>query len=77
MRDQALIELSADAAGAGDAEIARNALRTMNNLSRKDEAAQESIRRLIKHGQRKPALEIAREISDLTARDRALAELAQ
>jgi hypothetical protein len=76
-KDRAMAALAQDAAGAGDVEIVKNSLRQIGGHEARDAAAHESVRRLAQHGRRKQAVEVARTISSMDIRDKALSELAQ
>jgi len=75
-KDDALGKLAADAAQAGNAKVAGEALQKMSDFTARSHAGLEVVRELAKHGLRKPALEIAKTITDFTIRDQALSELA-
>jgi len=76
-KDRALNSLALDAAKAGNAKVALEALQGMRDFSTRSHAGLETVRALAKRGLRKPAIEIAKTITDFTIRDQALAELAQ
>jgi len=75
-KDDALRKLAQDAAEAGNAKVAGEALQKMVDFTKRSETGLSVVRALAKHGMRKPAIEIARTISDFTIRDQALSELA-
>jgi len=66
-----------DAAKAGNAKVAGEALQKMFDSTARSQAALEAVRALAKRGMRKPAIEIAKTIPDFNIRDQALSELAQ
>ncbi len=76
-KDKPLAALAADAAKAGEAAIAANALGQMYDQTTRDTARHEAALQLVKRGLRKPAIEIAKGITDYTTRNQTLAELAQ
>ena len=76
-KDSALGKLAADAAKAGNAKVAGEALQKMFDSTARSQAALEAVRALAKRGMRKPAIEIAKTIPDFNIRDQALSELAQ
>jgi len=75
-KDDALGKLAADAAQAGNAKVAGQALQKMSDFTARSQAGLGVVRELAKRGLRKPALEIAKTITDFTIRDQALSELA-
>jgi len=76
-KDKAMAAVATDSAKAGEVETTQAALRQINDFLKRNKTALETVRLLAKRGLRKPALEIAREIDEITTRDQALAELAQ
>ena len=76
-RDAALAIVARDAAKAGDAALARQALGKMTAFPSRDKATLETARALLKNDRRAEAIEIARTITSFTQRDAALKELAQ
>jgi hypothetical protein len=76
-RGEAMAGVATDAAKAGEVEIVKNSLRQINDTTKQNEAAYESVGLLAKHGMRRQALEIAKEIRDQDLRDKALSDLAQ
>ena len=76
-KDKPLAAIATDAAKAGEVEIAKQALAQMFGLMKRDETANKSALLLAKCGLRKQAIEMAKEISNFTIRDRTLSELAQ
>jgi len=77
VKDKSLSALAADAADAGEVEIAESALHTITDNDERDAATHDAALRLAKTGRRKDAVEVARLISDSDLRDKTLAELAQ
>jgi predicted Ser/Thr protein kinase len=78
VRDKILFQLAESEAEAGEADTATASLLGINDPTTRDAAAGDCARLLAKHGFRKPALNIAQTIiTDPTARDKALSELAQ
>jgi hypothetical protein len=75
-KNDALSTLAVDAAKAGNAKIASEALKKMIDFTAHSQAALEVVRALAKRGMRKPAIDIAKSIPDFTIRDQALSELA-
>jgi serine/threonine protein kinase len=76
-KDAPLAALANDAAKLGEADIVRNSLSQMIDLTRRDEATHEAVMLLAKRGLRKSAIDLAKGISESTLRDRTLVELAQ
>ena len=76
-RDKALATVATDSAKAGEVELLRTTLGQIGDSVKRNQTALEVVRLLAKRGLRKPALEIATGIDDLTVRDQALSELAQ
>jgi hypothetical protein len=76
-RDKSLAAMAADAAKAGEVEIAKNSLDRMTDLTHRWQAAHETVLLLAKRGLRPQAIEIAKEIGDMNLRDEVLSELAQ
>jgi hypothetical protein len=76
-KDESLATLASDAAKAGEVEIVNQSLGQMSNPTRQDGATHDAAGLLAKRGLRKPAIDLAKRISNNTLRDRALAELAQ
>ncbi|HZM03544.1 MAG TPA: protein kinase [Candidatus Saccharimonadales bacterium] len=76
-KGQSLAAVSIDAAKAGEAEIAKYAFQQIADLTLRDQTAQQSAHLLAGRGQTKPAIEIAKSISDPNLRDQVLIELAQ
>jgi predicted Ser/Thr protein kinase len=76
-RDKSLATVAKDAARAGEVEIVSDTLRQISDLTSQSRAALESVRLLAKRGLRRQAMEIAKDIGDVTVRDKALSELAQ
>jgi tRNA A-37 threonylcarbamoyl transferase component Bud32 len=77
VKDKSLAELAADAADAGELEIAKSALEKMTDTDARDAATHDCAVSLAKNGRRKDAVEMAKLISDSDLRDKVLAELAQ
>ena len=86
-KNDALSALAVDAAKAGNAKVAREALNKMIDFTARSgptvdafradsQACLEAVRALAKRGMRKAALDIAKSIPDLAIRDQALSELA-
>jgi hypothetical protein len=75
--NRVLGSLALDAAKAGNAGVASASLEKMTDLSERDRVALETVRALAKHGLRKPALDIAKSITDFTRQNQALSELAK
>jgi predicted Ser/Thr protein kinase len=76
-RDDAIVALATDAAKAGEPSIVEESLREINDFTRKNQTGYESVGLLAKHGMRKQALQIAKEIADPDLRNKALSDLAQ
>jgi hypothetical protein len=76
-QDKALAAIVRDAAKAGEAALARQALAKMTSFTAQDQAALEAARELVKAGRRTDAIDIARSMTSFTLRDAALKELAQ
>lgn len=76
-RDSLLAAIAADAARAGDTEVIEKSLGQMINLTQRDTATRDAAIQLAKDGLRKQAIELAKGMSNFTARDRTLAELAR
>jgi len=76
-KGQSLAAVSIDAAKAGEAEIAKHSLQQIADLTLRDQTAQQSAHLLASRGLTKPAIEIAKSISDPNLRDQVLIELAQ
>ena len=76
-RDKALATVAIDSAKVGEVELLRTALGQIVDSVKRNMTALEVVRLLAKRGLRRPALEIATGIDDLTVRDQALSELAQ
>ena len=76
-QDKALAAIARDAAKAGEAALAKQALAKMTAFTAQDQAALEAARELVKAGRRTDAIDIARSITSFTQRDAALKELAQ
>ena len=76
-KDRAMATLAKDAARAGEINIVKNSLRQIGGNETRDAAAHESVRLLAQHGHRKQAVEVARTISSMEIRDKALSELAE
>ena len=72
-----LAAVAADAAKAGEVEIAKKALAQMSDVDKRDAATHDTALLLAKGGLRKEAIEMARGISQPTIRDQTLSELAQ
>ena len=76
-QDKALAAIVRDAAKAGEAAVAKQALAKMTSFTAQDQAALEAARELVKAGRRTDAIDIARSMTSFTLRDAALKELAQ
>jgi hypothetical protein len=76
-QDKALAAIARDAAKAGEAALAKQALAKMTSFTARDQVALEAARELVKAGRRAEAIEIAKTITSFTQRDAALKELAQ
>jgi hypothetical protein len=76
-QDKALAAIVRDAAKAGEAALAKQALAKMTSFTAQDQAALEAARALAKAGHRTDAIDIARSMTSFTQRDAALKELAQ
>ena len=76
-KDTPLAALATDAAKLGEADIVRNSLSQIIDLTRRDQATHEAVILLAKRGLRKPAIDLAKGIGELNLRDRTLVELAQ
>jgi len=76
-KDKPLAAVAADAARAGEIEIAKKALAQMFDPTRRDEAKRETALLLAKRGSRKDAVELAKSIGDDTIHNQTLSELAQ
>jgi hypothetical protein len=76
-KDTPLAALATDAAKLGEADIVRNSLSQMIDLTRRDQATHEAVILLAKRGLKKPAIDLAKGIGELNLRDRTLVELAQ
>jgi hypothetical protein len=76
-KDKSLALIAADAARAGDAEIANTSCAQIINGTARDTAMHETALLLAKSGLRKQAIELAKGINNYTLRDQALSELAQ
>jgi predicted Ser/Thr protein kinase len=76
-RDEAVAAVTTAAAKVGDVEIVKLSLPKIVDFAKKNETAYESVGLLAKHGNRRQALVIAKEIGDPSLRDRALSDLAQ
>ncbi len=76
-RDNALARVDIDSAKVVEVELLRSTLGHIGDSVKRNMTALEVVRLLAKRGLRKPALEIATGIDDLTVRDQALSELAQ
>ena len=74
-RDTALAAIARDAAKAGNAARAKQAVGRITTFSARDQAALTAARELLKNGQRAEALEIAQTITSFSQRDAALKEL--
>jgi LysM repeat protein len=76
-QDKALAAIVRDAAKAGEAALAKQALAKMTSFTAQDQTALEAARALAKAGRRTDAIDIARSMTSFTLRDAALKELAQ
>jgi hypothetical protein len=76
-KDTPLAALATDAAKLGEADIVRNSLSQIIDLTRRDEATHEAVILLAKRGLRKQAIDLAKGIGELNLRDQTLVELAQ
>ena len=76
-KDTPLAAVAMEAAKLGEADIVRNSLTHMIDLTRRDDAAHEAAILLAKRGFRKQAIDLAKGISELNLRDQTLVELAQ
>jgi len=76
-KDKPLAALASDAAKLGEADVVRNSLSQMIDQTRRDEATHEAVMLLAKRGLKKPAIDLAKGISEINLRDRTLVELAQ
>ena len=74
-KDEAMSATAIDAAKSGEGDLARDALRQVISMSRRDSVSAEAVRVLARQGFRKPGLEIAQEIANVATRDHAMAEL--
>src|SRR5687767_12108941 len=76
-RDAALAKVAADAAGAGEGEIAKQAIQKIFSSSAKDDAAYNAAIGLTKAGKSKEAKGVADQIFDSNRKDAALAKIAE
>lgn len=76
-RDAALAKVAADAATAGEGEIAKQAIQKIFSSSAKDEAAYNAAIGLTKAGKSKEAKAVADQIFDSNRKDAALAKIAE
>ncbi len=76
-KNSSLAAVALDAAKAGEADVAKDSLRQIVDITERIQTAHEAARLLAKRGLRKQALEIAKAIEDVGVRDEALSELAQ
>jgi hypothetical protein len=76
-KDRALAGIAIDAAKAGDVEVVKKAVRQMTEFTKADTAKHDAALLLAKHGLRKQAIEIAKDITQVNVRDQTLSELAQ
>jgi hypothetical protein len=76
-KDKALAGIAVDAAKSGDVEVVQKAIGQMTDWTKTDAAKHDVALLLAKHGLRKQAIEIAKEITQVNLRDQALSELAQ
>lgn len=77
IKDRSLAAVAKDAANANEIQLLKSALSQMVDLQSRDAATRSAALILAKAGARKQAIELAKGITDLEARDQALAELAQ
>ncbi len=75
-RARAFARLATDAAKAGEVDLVRNALQRIPGIGTRDQATLEAVRLLARRHLRRPAIDIAKTISNKETRDRALSELA-
>ena len=75
-RDAAMAGLAGDAAAAGDAEMAKEALGRISAFTTRDAAAAKVVHEFMKSDQRSEALKVGSTISAFTTRDSTLAEVA-
>lgn len=76
-RDKSLAAVATDSAKAGEVELVKATLQQINEFTKRNQTALETVRLLARRGLRKQALEIATSIDEFTTRDQALSELAQ
>jgi predicted Ser/Thr protein kinase len=76
-KDNSLAKVAADAAKAGEVDIAKDSLERMTALAHRWQATRETALLLAKRGMRQQALEIAKDIGSPNVRDEVLSELAQ
>jgi hypothetical protein len=75
-RSHAFARLATDAARAGQVDLVRNALQRIVSVEMRNQATLDAVRLLARRNLRRPAIDIARTISNNEMRDRALSELA-
>ena len=76
-KDKPLAAVVVDAAQTGQVETVKKALAAMYDVDDRNKATHEAAVLLAKHGLRKPAIDLAKGISDTDLRDQTLVELAQ
>jgi predicted Ser/Thr protein kinase len=76
-KDKSLATVAKDAAKTGEVEVLKDTLRQISDFTKQNQTAHESVRLLAKRGLKRQAMEIAKDIGDITTRDQALSELAQ
>lgn len=77
IRDKSLTALAKDAVNAKEMDLAKSALGQIFNLDLRDAVTRDVAVMLAKSGLRKQAIDLAKGISDMDIRDKALSELAQ
>jgi hypothetical protein len=76
-KDEALAAVAADAATAGEGEVAKQAVSQINSPTKKDETASAAALKLSERGQDQAAAEVAKMISSPTKRDEVLQKIAR